>query len=234
MEITLASIKLVSMQGYKSQWKIFPEDVVDVDGQDFVRLKAFHNGGLLHMVFEANDLVTLDGKTVLKGCSLSCSKGLSQIMIQRNTAQMMDITKNTKSNLFNPKESGGDQSGGPWVKKSLLEHKEQRSAPTPMNIIVKVDEQEHEVQVLVPSHPSDALWVRYDAATIGYVIKYLRNEGLSEPKKYKDLPKDISQSGELFVAVHKDETSGRKKYKTSKELDAVVAWKALVSSDEQE
>jgi len=226
----LASIKLVSMKGYKSQWKIFPEDVVDIDGKQFVRLKT-SNGGLLHMVFESNDLAPLDGRTVLKGCSLSCSKGLNHMMIQRNKAQQMADTKTGKSSLFNPSES--DQDDGHWMRKSFSELREKRLAPTSMNITVKMDGGEHAIEVLVPSHPMDALWVSYDEATIGYVVKYLRDEGFSEPKKQKLLPRDISQTGDLFVGVHKDEASGRKRYKTSKELDDVIAWKALVSSGEQ-
>ena len=222
----MASIKLVSMSGYKNQWKIFPEDVVDVDGQQFVRLKVF-NHSLMLILLEGNDLAPLDAKTLR---SLSCSKGLSQMMTQRNKAQLDATNKTTKNSLFNPSESGDDQGDGPWMKKSFSELREKRLIPTPMNIIVKVDDEEHEVQVLVPSHPMDALWVKYDASTIGHVIKYLRDEGFSEPRKQKLLPKDISQTGELFVAVHKDEASGKKKYKTSKELDEVMAWKAQIMS----
>jgi hypothetical protein len=232
MEITLASIKLVSMNGYKSQWKIYPEDVVDIDGKQFVRLKA-SNGGLLHMVFEGNDLAPLEGRTVLKGCSLACSKGLNQMMMLRNKAQQMAATKTGKCSLFNPIEGDQGDGDGQWMSKSRSEIKEKRLAPTSINITVNMDDGDHEVEVLAPRHPMDALWVVYDEATVGYVMKYLRDEGFSEPKKQKLLPRDISQSGDLFVGMHKDDENGKKKYRASKDLDDVIAWKALVSSGGQ-
>ena len=239
MDISLSDIKLVSMRGYKSQWKIFPEDVVEVEGQPFIRLKTF-SAGLMHLVFEDNDLAPSSPNVSLRGCSLSGCCGLNHIVDMRNKAKAEVDRKNNKakeaadkpkSNLFADDDDVASSLGS--MRRSRVQIKEKRKSPSTMTINVCVDGGLQQVDVLEPVHPHDSLFVKYDAATIGFVLKYMRDEGFTQQRKHTRLPAGISKNGDQFVGCHKVD-GGKKKYKVSTELEDVISWKAQMSSQDHD
>ena len=147
------------------------------------------------------------------------------MVAERNKAKAVaDKASNhsNKSNLF----AGGDtEPTSSWCSSKRMQIKEKCGAPKILSITVLVDGIGQEVDVLEPLHPGDALWIRYDAASIGVVLKYFRGARLNGQKKQASLPTGIYQSGEQLVATHKDE-DGKKRYKVSADLDDLLAWRA--------
>lgn len=77
--------------------------------------------------------------------------------------------------------------------------------------------------------------IKYDAASVGAVLKYYKDAGFNEQKKQASLPAGIDQSADQLVVTHKQD-DGKKKYTVSVDLDDLPAWEAKMSSggdDEQ-
>ena len=65
---------------------------------------------------------------------------------------------------------------------SRFELKEKRKEHTPISIDITVDDEPHTIEVLRSVNAKDALYVKYDASTLGYVLKYMRDNGFTEMK----------------------------------------------------
>jgi len=81
MDVQFADIKVVSMSGYKSQWKIMPEDLTMVDDMQLVKLKAT-SGGLQSLLYEGNELVHSTPKIKM----VTSSVGMAHMMKLRDIA----------------------------------------------------------------------------------------------------------------------------------------------------
>ena len=75
MEVSLSEIKVVCIRGIKAQIKLFPEDVAEVGGVSYIRLKPYCRK-LIRVVVEHNDLAPENKSNM----SLSTSIGM-QLML---------------------------------------------------------------------------------------------------------------------------------------------------------
>lgn len=119
----MADIKLVSMKAYKAQRKIYPEDVNEVSGETFIRLKI-SNRGLIQLVFDDNDLAPPG--TIR---SLSGSIGLKQTVADRKRSKAL-ADKAPKSNLFADADAGNEEVAS-WGSLKRVQIKEKRRADHP-------------------------------------------------------------------------------------------------------
>ena len=90
-----------------------------------------------------------------------------------------------------------------------------------------MDDEPHTIEVLRSVSAKDALCVKYDASTLGYVLKYMRDNGFTEMKPNFKHPgaKGILKREGGFVVVGTDD-SGKKRFKKVKTLEDAMQAKA--------
>ena len=83
-----------------------------------------------------------------------------------------------------------------------------------------MDDEPHTIEVLRSVNAKDALYVKYDASTLGYVLKYMRVNGFAgmKPKFKHPGNKGILKREEGFVVVSTD-GSGKKRFKRFHNLE---------------
>ena len=221
MDVQIAVVKVVSINGFKAQWKIDPDDIIDVSDQPFVRLKPWSKG-LQQLVSQNNELYTAHADKNKFYNSLSNSIGLSNMMQKRSAAK---ANKNNSSTccLFEPAKAKPKRV-------SIEEKKQQRqSERSTLEISITVNGQDNLIDVLEPVHSQDALYVMCDATTLGLVIKYLRDEGFNDPKPKERLQPGIHKWGDRYMATFTDE-NGEKRHKVADTIDAALEKQASMGS----
>ena len=224
MDIQIADIKIVSMAGYKSQWKILPEDITIVDDQPFVRLKPF-SYGLQQLASEENCLCS--NKTPTKYWSLTYSIGYAKLIQLRSDASQ-DDDDSTGPCLFGPRPAKIPKNKHtPQIKLN----QDRAAIRSTTDIIIRVDEQDRYIRILKSVHAQDAFHIMCDAQTIGLVVKFLRDEGFNEHEAKIDLPAGVrlTKSGKYLAFVTNGD--GKKKQKTAKTVDEAVAWQCEMQSN---
>ena len=227
MNVSLSEVKLISMSGYKSQLKVYPEDSVDVDGVAFVRLKPFCTS-LVHMVYEGNTLAPVHSKNA----TLSNCRGMMEMLRARNKASgaTRQAIPASSCSLFANPDDDKENDAGPRPKKPrqrmpAVEMKAQREAREQIEIDITVDGNVVSIPVLKAVHPRDALFVKYDPEVLGCVLKCFRDDGFEEPKAQNAHPNVYQRAG-FILAVHKPEGGGKTRYKKVKDVEDALTWQA--------
>ena len=225
MDVQFADIKVVSMSGYKPQWKIMPEDITMVDDMQFVKLKAT-SGGLQSLLFEGNELAQSTPKIKM----VTSSVGMAHMMKLRDTAVKDTAQQQVPSTscLFNepvqPKT----------IKRSRIEVQQKRASEprSSLEISITVDGLSHPISVMEPVASRDAMHVLCTEETLAIVIKFIRDEGFTEPDqraKTSGLPPGIYTRGSKFLAVKFVE--GSRKHKVVADAESGVAWQMSTDPD---
>jgi len=210
-------VRIVSVAGLKSQFKIPPEDVITADNMPFIRMRS-NSWTLMGVIFEKNPDAPVTGKS-LKGVSLTCCIGLNKLMQIRNEAQAKYLAPQGGSTLFQDDENDQKTKKNKPVM-SRLEMKTKRDEHVMISIDIQMDGTTHSIQVLRPVHPKDALHVLYDDMTLGIVLKYMRESGFTEKKpqfKHQGAP-GILKRHQGFVVVTKD-ADDQKHFKSTPSLN---------------
>ena len=217
---TLTHVRTITLEGLKPQWKIVkPEDVVMADDMAFVRV-APYSGGLSGIIAAHNDHCT---EPKLKGVAmpglLSISKGLATLISMRNNKQS-EAYAATQCSLF-AAITRKARSVHPRRQQEAL-----RNAPQSMTLELEVHGETHEVEVLRPIHPTDNLFVAYEADMIAVVLHFIRAQGFEDATtkpRAPDLPKGIHKRKASFICKY-TKPCGSVGYKTQKTLEDAVAF----------
>ena len=219
MDVQIAEVKLISMTGYSSQWKVLPEDIITVDGQAFVRMKPWC-AALQKMVTENNDLIQYHKHFTIT----TCVGFQTMLQLRTKATAEANIISKSSSCLFEAAPKAAKM-----PRRSLDKVKQERAAErASVEININVDGQDHAILVLQHIHPTDAMYVLCDPVTLGFIIKFIRDEGVTEPKQSLPTGCRLQKSGKV-LAVHKDST-GKQKYKHVNDVESAVQWKAIMES----
>ena len=242
MKCTLSEIKCASFEGYKVQLKISPEDVVQCDDEAYVRLRP-NNSSLVRIVVEGNDQAP---QPIPERFSMTSCKGFKTIMELRNAAQAKEMEPDAACSLFDDDEEPcAKKKKAKRCSKTTADIQQQRDQLSSMSLEIEVDGETKHIQVLRPVLPRDGIFVRYDKAVLGDVIKLLRGSGFYEEQKHQyktehgDLPQDVKgiwarniDDEKSWIVAYKN-AEGKEKFKKFTDLDAAVVWKAAnVNEDE--
>jgi hypothetical protein len=219
LKAELLDYKAVQLEGVKATWMIPPTDVVDVEGQLFVKLNG-RNHGLLQVVITGNSLAPKSLRT------LTASTGIKEIVLLRNKAQAaaFEAESNESScSLFDTT---------PVKKARVARHDVQaaRGAPRTLTVCLPVDGVERDVAVLRPVHPRDTLFVEYELDAITTVLTYIRCSGFDETLQQcrSGLPQGIHRRKDKLYsfAVTYTKPDGTKGQRMCKELADAIAFQA--------
>ena len=96
-----------------------------------------------------------------------------------------------------------------------------------------MDDEPHTIEVLRSVNAKDALYVKYDASTLGCVLKYMRDNGFTEMKPNFKHPgaKGILKREHGFVVVSTDD-SGKKRFKRVPTIEAAMQLQSANDADE--
>ena len=221
MDVHFAEIKVLSMSGYTSQWKIMPEDITMVGDMQFVKLKAT-NHGLQSLLYEGNELA----QTTPKLKMLTSSIGMAHMMKLRDAAVKENAQKQLQSTscLF-------DEPVQPkHIKMSRIEMQQKRTSEprSSLEINIDVDGVSYPIIVIEPIASRDAMHVLCTKETLAIVIKFLRDEGFNDAEqkaKTSGMLPGIYSRGSKFIAV-KTGKDGRKRHKIVDDAESGVAWQA--------
>ena len=175
-------VKIVSAPGLKSKWKIPPQDVVMVEDEAFVKLKA-ESFTLMGMVYESNDDAPPVESHVRRHQSLCCCIGFNMLTKLRNAAQ--DEAERPAQGGCTLFEAEGSAQKKPKVHVSRLEAQSKRAEPAAMDMDISVQGTTYSIKVLQKVVGRDAVYVRCDPETLGPVIQFMRTNGFtSKPRSY--------------------------------------------------
>lgn len=227
MVVQLEEVRVVSVVGLKTQFKIPPHDAIIVDDVPFIRLQS-NSWTLMNVVFERNENAptTLMGRErASEKLSLSCCVGLNTMLQLRNEAQAQHLAPAGGSTLF---QGGGVDANAKKKKQNVvmtrLEMKSKRTEHVPITIDITMDGTTHTIEVLRPVHAKDALYVKYDTETLRVVLQYMRQSGFTEMKqnlKHQGAAGIQKRPGGGFTVVTSD-SQGQKRYKKAPNLDDAV------------
>lgn len=220
-DATLEVSRSVSIEGVKPIWKIHkPSDSIEVDGVVFVRVSR--------TMYSLNSLVAFGHGEVPDGHEQECvrlSKGLKALVSQRNMLQAEAFKEESRGcQLF-------DQA--PKQHKQVTSHAQKadmRKTPQTMELSVEIDGSAHKLEVLRPVHPTDNLFVAYQAPMIATLLHVMRTGGFDEPilrPRHPELPKGIHKRKNFYLAKYK-KPSGSNGYKKLKTVEEAVAFLAGV------
>ena len=219
MDVQIADIKVISMGGYKSQWKVYPEDFIEVGGESFVRLKPWC-GGLKALISENNERLPSR-----KWKSLKDSKGMQNILQMRADVSVTEALKESSEPcLFESK-----QAKRPRKSMALIKH-ERAAEKEVVEIKLEVDGQSHNVSILKGILPRDALYIQCDSRTIGLVIKYMRDEGFADKEELPGQCRRHLPSGKILT-WHIDEKK-KTKFKLTDDVAAALMWQGAMQNGE--
>ena len=221
MDVQFADIKVLSVSGCKSQWKIMPEDITMVDDMQLVKLKAT-SGGLQSLLFEGNELAQSTPKIKM----VTSSVGMAHMMKLRDIAAKNKAQQQVPSTscLFN------DPVQPKTIKRSRIEVQQKRTSEprSSLEINIDVDGVSYPIIVIEPIASRDAMHVLCTKETLAIVIKFLRDEGFNDAEqkaKTSDMLPGIYSRGSKFIAV-KTGRHGRKRHKIVDDAESGVAWQA--------
>jgi hypothetical protein len=209
---SLTEVRTVTLEGIKSQWKISKrEDVALIDDIPYVRLAPSS--------YSLNHLVASNNETMQPHQKVSASKGLAHLVSLRNQQQAQDLSTVGQCSLFGK------------VKKAKVTHRYEQEAkrktPETMTLEIGVDGVCHHVSVLRPIHPTDNLFVAYDADMLKAVLHVIRTSGFDEPERRcrGDIPKGILTNKKGFIVKHL-KPDGSNGYKFHEKLEDAKAFQA--------
>ena len=215
MNVQIADIKVISMGGYKSQWRVYPEDVIAVGGESFVRLKPYCTG-LKALISENNEHLPSR-----KWKSLTETRGWQNIIQMRTDASVTE-TPNDSSEpcLF---DTTNKQVKRPRKSRALIKH-ERALDKEVVEIKIEVDGQSHNVSIIKAILPKDSLYVQCDSITIGLVVKYIRDKGFAEKECLPEQCRRHLPSGKILT-WHIDEQN-KTKYKLTDDVTTALMWQS--------
>lgn len=234
MSVTLIDTKSITVEGLKTVFKVPHSDVCVVNGKAFICLVPYRSS-LVSLILEDNEMAP----TVRdKDFSLTRSTGLLRIKEARNHAQALELGPVEGSNLFElpiPKKS----------KKAVTpmqEMEKQYEDRVPITITLLWDAAEKDVVLLRPVQARDSLWVEYNADSIAWVIKMLREGGFEEEpftqRKAKDLPilpKGVVHFRGGYKVLWQCDVTARKMHgKVFSDMDEAVRFQAMDSDGKQQ
>ena len=231
MQAVLVDYRCVSIPGLTKVWKIKPADTMSSNGQVFVRLSPW-NLSLRGMVFENNSNVPAP----LPNC-LSASVGLEQLMKLRE-----ETKEETKCDMPNSSLFDEDSPSVPMkrARTRLQLNKNHQHALAARHEAVEVDicvgGTGHRVRLLRALHARDNPFVAYEAAELGAIIGFLRQEGFADTtilcRAMHDpaMPPGITlkKNGKFQVVWLKG--NSKKGYKRCDDLNEAIAWQFEHSS----
>ena len=221
MDAILTESRIVALEGLKTKFMITKdEDIVHIAEKVFVRLSPTSHT-FIALVAEKNPLVP---SPLPKGFTLSTSRGLLRIMQLRNTAQAgtMSEHEGTDCNLFDDDVEIKHAQKKPRHSRAAIKSlKEERSMLT---IDLEHGDKTVTVGLVRPIHPTDNLFVLYDAEVLGCVLNVIR-EGGFETKELRILPKGVYFRKGKMVAMAK-KANGNTVWKTCDTIEEAVVFQS--------
>ena len=226
MVVQLEEVRVVSVVGLKTQFKIPPHDAVIVGDEPFIRLNS-QSWTLQNVVWEQNEdapIPHVGRDRTRQYSSLANCIGLNTMLQLRNEAQAQHLAPAGGSTLFQGVDvDDNNKKKKTGLQMTKLEMKSKRNEHVPITIDINMDGTTHTIEVLRPVHAKDALYVKYDAETLRVVLQYMRQSGFTEMKpniKHQGAA-GIQKDGDGFRVVVRDD-QGQKRYKKAKDLDDAV------------
>ena len=223
MDVQLSEVRMVTVPNLKSQFRIPPEDVIMAGNMPFIRLRS-RSWTLMNLVSEDNPDSPFKDNS-FRGQSLTCCIGLSTLTQRRNDLQAEHLAPPGGLTLFEAVEKPKKR------KMSRMEAKTKRDEHVPMSIDFEMDGATHSIEVLRPVHARDALYVSYDASSVGAVLKYMRDSGFADMKhhfQHQGAP-GIHKRDNCFVVATTD-GEGQKHFKRTSDIDTAMLVQAGGSS----
>ena len=218
MAASLSEIKCVNIDGLKATWRVPQKDIVDLDGTIFIRINP-QNAGLVALVSEANDAAP---DPVPRQFSLTACSSLHALTKIRNDTQAKELNNSPAAcNLFEPVA----EAAAKRIKQSRKALPAMRTDLESISIDLEAGEDEPvHTKVLRPVHPTDGIFVEYEAETLSKTIKYIRRCSFTEEQTRHDttLPKGIWRrpGGVFLVSIVVD---GTRKFITTRSLEDAKA-----------
>ena len=210
----------IAIDGMKPKWQIhLAKDIVEVNTTTYIRLDP-QAWMLCAIVCEDND--DMDKRRTIVG-----SKGLATMLQVRNLLQAQSFAQDvvdSECSLFAdvPKKK-------PRNAHTRAQQSDQRKAPETMVIDLNVAGVKHGVSVLRPSHPTDNMFIKYDADTIAIVIAFLRAQGWDDTparSRPSNMPQGIHMRKDGKVNVKYKKPDGSIAFKTVANIEDAVAFQA--------
>lgn len=231
MSAVLATVKCIHMPslGLKHCVRISDKDVTTCSGNTFIRL-APRNLTLKELVCENNPKVP---HPMPHGFSLSRSLGLQQLMDLRNQTQADSLRDGADVCCLWDDEDNAT----PRKRKSLFgsmcrdDIDRMRHETGTIGVEVASEEEKFNVEMLRPVHPRDNIFVRYDADTLGFVLRYIRDAGFGDvkPPRFDEAKGVCRRSDALYIARYV-KINGQDGYKSCKSKDGAIAFMAEVNT----
>ena len=243
-EVTIEHQIAIRMGG-RCEWKVNKQHLVDVHGEQFIKLVSSSGHGWTKLVCEGQ----IQGG-VPKNASLCRCPGLRQLYELRNQRQCEELSSSSKATgpmLFdNQPEQGLSSTRKP--KRTMQQVREARE--TLDTLIVDIpgvgDVEPLAVRMLRPVHSRDDLCVPLDSKVLQHLICFIRNAGISRDdlqskRSYKsagyDAPPGIWASSKGFVVKlpqADEESAPARKYKRVSTIGAALAELSNADDDLQD
>ena len=219
----------VSLEGLNHKWKIEkPGDIISSNGQSYIRI-ACANWSLQQLVCENSDLAP-------KSIKISSSKGLASLIAMRNKAQAASLAESDDANKCSLFDNPTPQKK-PRVIHSRGQVDAFRKDPQSLELDIDINGEMYQVSVLRPIHPTDNLFVAYDADMLATVLHHIRSLGFEEHvgrERLSNIPRGIHKRKDGYVVQYVKPEDGKIHYKSVRDIDEALEQHALLNHGDDE
>lgn len=206
---------------------------VAVGSLTFVKLEPY-NRSLVKLVLEANSLAPASTDSKI---SLTCCKGLQDLVICRNNACNVQDDANEddseRCNIFG--EETEVEAKPKKMKRKREDVESMRTNPSIVTIEVEFEDGMHKIKVLSAGHARDQLFVEYEVDTLARVIRHMRVKGFNEIVKIEKeiLPPGVYKRSDGYVVKYRND-EGKDAYKRFSTADAALSFHDSPTDDSQQ
>ena len=227
----MSEMKTIAVDGLNSQIRLSGSDVVEVDGESFVRLKPTGRA-MIALMTEGNDLAP---NPLPKGFSLTSCSGMKQIIEARNVAQARELKNAGGSGLFKKVEHAKKKQRR--TRTPQQEINEQRTVAETITVQCNWNGKTCDCSMLRPVQGSDALWVLYDAPTLKFLINWMREAGFKEDttrhltKEVANVPKGVVRYRKGYRVMWKTADGEKTQYTKIDSLQGAIQFQKLSDAE---
>ena len=158
MAVRIETVTAISVDGVDLPWKVHGSCLKDVDGRRFLRLPGSNCPPLMRLLF---------GTKPPRGMNLAQHKGLSELKVVRNKAQLEVFESSSAAEVFDAAQP---------IKKTKVSHGAQSSMrESPEVMDMPLGDTGNTIKVIRPCHPGEDVWAELDDATIAAVLDFVKS-----------------------------------------------------------
>ena len=222
MSLELKTARKLGFAGSKCTWNLKHDDVITIDGSEYIKLpRAGINYPFTRLVADGCDAIA---KPLPSGFSMTQSRGYTQILELRNTAQSEALVDQAKANVPAMFRNVAKVKEVKLTREKMLEFKD---SPEVLTIQLPpfgdFDEPFH-VEMKRPMYAREDITVTIEVAVIKRVIEFIRFEGFDgNLKRPPSLPAGIQRnSGKHPYSYVFKRTDGKKSKHIAVTLDQAM------------